>query len=145
MFWLLFEKRTNVFKETISMAWCKTAVTPLLTHWSYFSLALNHRLVPPSSYVILSPGILRLVNLTVWSQVNRSGAAWCGHLPPDCLAQNITIRQTNHLLHGVYMCFNTLEPRSNYRHFADDIFKCIFVNSMASQTNCNWRVCSAAC
>ena len=24
---------------TISMAWCKTAVTPLLTHWSYCSLA----------------------------------------------------------------------------------------------------------
>ena len=26
----------------ISMAQCKTAVTPLLTQWSYFSLALNH-------------------------------------------------------------------------------------------------------
>ena len=25
------------------MAWCKTAVTPLLTHWSYCSLALSHR------------------------------------------------------------------------------------------------------
>ena len=29
----------------VSMALCKTAVTPLLTHWSYYSLALNHRYV----------------------------------------------------------------------------------------------------
>ena len=26
-----------------SMGYCKIAVTPLLTHWSYCSLALNHR------------------------------------------------------------------------------------------------------
>ena len=29
--------------HTISMAQCKTAVIPLLTHWSYCSLALSHR------------------------------------------------------------------------------------------------------
>ena len=28
---------------TISMASCKTAVSPLLTHWKYCSLALSHR------------------------------------------------------------------------------------------------------
>ena len=38
-----------------------------------------------------------------------------------------------HLLHyTVRICggirFNTLRPRQNGRHFADDIFKCIFVN-----------------
>ena len=37
-----------------SMVWCKTAVTPLLTHWSYCSLALSHRnclhLVPKSRW-----------------------------------------------------------------------------------------------
>ena len=27
----------------ISMAWCRTAITPLLTHWSYCSLALTQR------------------------------------------------------------------------------------------------------
>ena len=27
----------------ISMAWCKTAVNTLLTHWSYWSFALNYR------------------------------------------------------------------------------------------------------
>ena len=30
------------FSDTISMAQCKTAVTPLLTHWSYCSLQLSH-------------------------------------------------------------------------------------------------------
>ena len=34
----------------ISMAWCKTAVTPLLTHWSYCSLALSHRYVECTAY-----------------------------------------------------------------------------------------------
>ena len=27
-----------------------------------------------------------------------------------------------------WRCFNTLRPRQNGRHFADDIFKCIFLN-----------------
>ena len=30
------------FKSHISMAWHKTAVTPVLMHWSYRSLALSH-------------------------------------------------------------------------------------------------------
>ena len=29
---------------------------------------------------------------------------------------------------GHNMCVNTLRPRQNGRHFADDIFKCIFLN-----------------
>ena len=30
-------------RHIISLALCKTAVTPLLTHWNYYSLALSHR------------------------------------------------------------------------------------------------------
>ena len=29
-----------------SNAWCKTAVTPLLAHWSYCSITLSHRIAP---------------------------------------------------------------------------------------------------
>ena len=29
-----------------------------------------------------------------------------------------------------YCCFNSLRPRQNGRHFADDIFKCIFLNEI---------------
>ena len=29
--------------KCISMVWCKTAVSPLLTHWKYWILALNNR------------------------------------------------------------------------------------------------------
>ena len=34
-----------------SMAYCKTAVSPLLTHWRYYSLALTHRCVDVSNSV----------------------------------------------------------------------------------------------
>ena len=37
--WPLCDLGQNWYK---SMAQCKTAVTPLLTHWSYWSLALSH-------------------------------------------------------------------------------------------------------
>ena len=38
--------------EKISMAWCKTAVTPLLMHWSYCSLALSHRCMVEMKYLL---------------------------------------------------------------------------------------------
>ena len=31
-------------------------------------------------------------------------------------------------VHGLTDCINTLRPRQNGHHFADDLFKCIFVN-----------------
>ena len=46
--WSLVGVRTSIITMAyadrhISMAQCKTSVTPVLTHWSYWSLALNHR------------------------------------------------------------------------------------------------------
>ena len=38
-YWL----KSVIYSYFISMAWCKTVVSPLLTHWRYCSLALNHR------------------------------------------------------------------------------------------------------
>ena len=38
---------------------------------------------------------------------------------------------TEEIYHYVYISFNTLRPRQNGRHFADDIFKCIFLNENA--------------
>ena len=40
---------------------------------------------------------------------------------PYCTGLNIEVLQGHHW-------FNTLRPRQNGRHFADDIFKCIFLN-----------------
>ena len=34
-------------QKTTSMALCKTAVSPLLTHWRYYSLILSHRVAFP--------------------------------------------------------------------------------------------------
>ena len=43
----------NSSKRNISMAKCKTAVTPLLMHWSYCSLALSHRYHQYSSVIMV--------------------------------------------------------------------------------------------
>ena len=45
---------------------------------------------------------------------------WFGHYCDDCRQEG--------LLFYAYWPLNTLGPRQNGRHFADDIFKCIFVN-----------------
>ena len=41
--WCLFVSQVL---NTMSMALCKTAVSPLLTHWRYCSLVLSHRCYP---------------------------------------------------------------------------------------------------
>ena len=41
--WRMWQTHLYVWKRRISMVLCKTAVTPLLTHWSYCSLALSYR------------------------------------------------------------------------------------------------------
>ena len=38
----------------MSMAWCKTAVTPVLMHWSYCSLALSHQCVYYPCIILLT-------------------------------------------------------------------------------------------
>ena len=42
---LLNSLEVQRMKRHISMAKCKTVVSPLLTHWSYCSLALSHRIL----------------------------------------------------------------------------------------------------
>ena len=49
-----------------SMAQCRTAVTPLLTHWSYCSLALNHRYI----------SCLLVKSIEVPND-------WCGHISKE--------------------------------------------------------------
>ena len=44
-FGIFLVKSMGSTSHKISMAQCKTAVTPLLTHWSYYSLALSPRYV----------------------------------------------------------------------------------------------------
>ena len=43
---ILYRTVHHHLSSHISKAYCKTVVTPLLTHWIYGSLALNHRSVP---------------------------------------------------------------------------------------------------
>ena len=56
--------------------------------------------------------------------IARPAAAW---LSMDVL---VSLEKDFHCLHLLHMV-NTLRPRQNDRHFADDIFKCIFLNETA--------------
>ena len=53
------------YLKFISMALCKTAATPLLTHWSYCSLALSHR------YDLIGYLIRKARSFTIWFTVRH--------------------------------------------------------------------------
>ena len=56
---------TNIKHKSISTPWCKTAVTPLLTHRSYCILAPSHRYVDSSFGIIPISG-------RMWSKIMMS-------------------------------------------------------------------------
>ena len=72
----------------ILMAECKTAVTPMLIHWSYCSIALSHGYIyVPIDKLLWSPLLWKLDNW-VWAAVTataadldcmeaRRGCMWC--------------------------------------------------------------------
>ena len=61
---------TAIFSKliTISMAQCKTVVSPLITHWRYHSLALSHRSMPHSLPMRVSYGM--------WFRSCKSALCW---------------------------------------------------------------------
>ena len=66
--------------QITSMASCKTAVTPLLTHWSYCNLALSHRhdisiLKSGWYFVVDLPGNMRFKHAPL-IELGESGAKW---------------------------------------------------------------------
>ena len=64
----------------------------------------------------ISPQLLNIISLTQWSMSHWWHTCW----------GNCTGTLSFYLSH--FNSFNTLGPRQNRRHFADDIFKCIFLN-----------------
>ena len=105
----------------------------LLTHWSYYSLALSHRWITHTSCVSL-PEVLGVVNddghldgiaastLLVIQGYFAMLLLLVGIL---CNGERGAIERTNKT--QSLKMFNTLRPRQNGRHFPDDIFKCIFL------------------
>ena len=74
---------------------CKTAVTPLLTHWSYCSLALSHRYYPN----------LTAKALTVYSpNMHRVRTLLCFIVVPHWSALPISIWVTSLTLGQSYLC-----------------------------------------
>ena len=59
--------------KSISMTWCKIAVTPLLTHWSYCNIALSHRYDNVINVHVIS---VCIVYLFVFLCVNGTASAY---------------------------------------------------------------------
>ena len=76
--------------------------------------------------------------LSLWKKINKiinqSHCCWC---PGYLHRWDINSHDDGCVIHWgllllcVHIIFNTLRPRQNRRHFADDILKCIFLNENA--------------
>ena len=64
--------------------------------------------------------------------VNYTDAIWMVvyFIPLDSLLLCCLSWKWRHFLSHVFVAINTLRPRRNEQHFADDIFKCIFFNEI---------------
>ena len=106
----------------ILMAQCMTAISPLLMHWRYYCLALSHWYSnrrsnsPVDGCLVFCLGI-QCVSLPAIRMNNRFVAL-------DAL---VNLKGTMHI--------KTLRSRQNGRHFADNIFKCIFLNENFTNFN----------
>ena len=60
--------------------------------------------------------------------IRQNNPAFGVDLAQDHDVQSVTIINRNDQRKFMRLCFNTLRPRQNGRHFANDVFKCIFLN-----------------
>ena len=122
----------------ISMAKCKTAVTPVLTHWSYCSLALSHR------------SVLHAAVINIFSQDLVSCGKYCIDHSEYGLSQSQTSLQCDVISHWLrpypkwslyryLFCLmsieiiNSLRPKHNGCHFTN--MKMSFSNSISLMKN----------
>ena len=72
---------------------------------------------------------ISVLNGALWGiEQVHCGICESGQLPPFVIGWPVCSEYRLACLWRDYSYFNTLRPRQNGRHFADDIFKCIFVN-----------------
>ena len=67
----------------------------------------------------------------VWDMYNTSSGDWACHLAANIGINILVFYQSCHSTASLTpgcQCLNSLRPIQNGCHFADDIFKCIFVN-----------------
>ena len=95
------------------VTWCKTALSPLLMHWRYGSLALIHQDI----FNVRCPCV-------VADCVCRMFRLFKPFIHLILVGQIMVLWLL--ILNGV----NTLRPRKNRPHFADDPFKCSFLKEM---------------
>ena len=89
----------------------------------------SQRRISKSFHVVLSPRKGMPQNLTKGKSIMGQVMAWCRQATSHNISYadsltHIYDTQCHHQATGI----NTLRPRQNGRHFADNIFKCIFLN-----------------
>ena len=67
---------TYVCTNIISMAWCGTALSPMLTHWRCCSLALGHRFCLPGIRSALGQQCGAIMALSSLSQILTMDTPW---------------------------------------------------------------------
>ena len=120
--------RIYVSVGDIWIDWCKRNVTPLLTHWrafcinpSIYRVTHNSKHIAniPASYVFIpATNGSYMILMCLYCSWNYVVGVLCVQ---DRKFQDFMNRYL--LIH-----FNTLVTETNCHHFADDIFKCIFLN-----------------
>ena len=88
----------------------------------------------------MQPNVLSKFHICIINKINTAGQIVISFVFVDRASPNATMHYINPRRHSNNECvneqghhwfrngFNTLRPRQNGRHFADDLFKCIFLN-----------------
>ena len=133
----------NVYFTYISMAQCKTVVTPLLTHWSYCSLALSHRYTP---YRVGRLNMSDTCHNCRWRNRIRC-ATWCAKCTVNCGNMAAAEYKRNRVPEGQKQVLGA--ETSNYvPQYQWDVIicPCAWYPLLANKSSCNihgtWPTCS---
>ena len=111
------------------------ALTSLRGWWKYNKMTGRTKVVPTMTPQASSPIHITLLSVCFCIRTRKDGKADTELWPWSrlskkgiCTGMKTTKISTKHQWGSEGYGVNTLRPRQNGRHFADDIFKCIFLN-----------------
>ena len=100
------QKKFSKCTKNILMALCKTVITPLLTHWSYHSLALSHIDVKSLQYFLNHPHICHMYGRkfsTLCHTLTTPLGTWlqlCPCILMNCISLELIKKYFNDLVQG---------------------------------------------
>ena len=101
----------DAYEECVNSLWPNGNILLVIVFWKKKSI----------NFVGLGPIDRKsaIVQIMVWRRF---------YTKPEWLPETMMIHFIVHIYISNFQCVYTLRPRQNGRHFADDIFKCIFLN-----------------